>query len=109
VAGRKPIFFFGHILAVKSITCNLLSSLPYFIRIDPKAYLLCKIVMLSRFVAVRLANPRKHHYFRRLGHALRDGIGQRADGVGRNAIALLDCILSGVPACLEVSLWTGWR
>ena len=25
---------------------------------------LCKIVMLSRFVAVRLANPKKYHYFR---------------------------------------------
>ena len=46
-AGRKPIFFFGHILAVKSITCNLLSSLPYFIRIDPKAYLLYASAMLS--------------------------------------------------------------
>jgi hypothetical protein len=45
--GRKPIFFFGHLLGIKSIVCNLLSSLPWFVRHDPDAYLLYASALLS--------------------------------------------------------------
>ena len=45
--GRKPMFFFGHLLGIKSLTCNLLSSLPFFILHDPNAYLLYASGILS--------------------------------------------------------------
>ena len=45
--GRKPIFLFGHILGIKSITCNLLSSLPWFVHHDPNAVLLYVSSLLS--------------------------------------------------------------
>ena len=45
--GRKAIFFFGHLLSMKSLLCNLLSSLPFFIHLDPNAYLLYASSILS--------------------------------------------------------------
>ena len=45
--GRKPIIFFSHLLSLKSLTCNLLSSLPWFIHHDPRAYLLYASGFLS--------------------------------------------------------------
>ena len=45
--GRKPMFFFGHLLGIKSLTCNLLSSLHWFIIHDPTAYLLYASGILS--------------------------------------------------------------
>ena len=45
--GRKPMFFFGHMMGIKSLTCNLLASLPWFIHHDPRAYLLYASGILS--------------------------------------------------------------
>jgi MFS family permease len=45
--GRKPIFFFGFIMGMKGLLCNLLSSTTYFIHKDPNAILLYASGLLS--------------------------------------------------------------
>ena len=34
--GRKPVFFFGMMVGIKSLVCNLLASLVYFVHLDPR-------------------------------------------------------------------------
>ena len=46
-AGRKPMFAAGHLLSLKGLVCNLLSSLPWFIHHDPNAVLLYVSGLLS--------------------------------------------------------------
>jgi len=45
--GRKVILVMVHVLAMKSILCNLVSSTPFFVHLDPRAYLLYASALLS--------------------------------------------------------------